>query len=350
MEQSANRPSNRDPALDAVRALAIFMVLIIHASSASLFLPMDHASWWTGLFWAFVARPAVPLFFLCSGALLLGRDIPLRRLFGHNLLRILVAMFIWAFGYQLLAHFQTGDLFSPAGLLAALKETVLFRHEFHFYYLHILILVYCFLPVARTFLRRATRREEEYALLFWAVTGIALPLLGQFKPFSLIYAVGQYYTMNQAYSAIGYCILGHYLRQYGSTIHRRWFALALVLGFSICFGGTALASLLSGRFSGLFQEGMSPGPALMAFGIMGLALTVPRWDSHLAAFMGRLAQASFCIYLAHVAFQKVLFALGYNNTILSVFTIPGMALILLLCSWMVYEILRRIPIVRKWLI
>lgn len=350
MEQQHSLSQGRDLGLDAVRSLAIVMVLIIHSASASLSLPMDRVSWWCGLLWASVARPAVPLFFLCSGALMLTRDIPLKRLFGHNLLRILIALFVWAFGYQLILRYQLGDLFSPGGLWAAVKGTLLFQHEFHFYYLHILILVYCFIPVMRTFLRGASRREEEYFLLFWAVTGLLFPVLGQFRPFSLIYPINLWYTMNQAYSAVGYCVLGHYLRTYGHTYSRRHYLLALLAGFLICLAPTAAFSLRQGSLFGLFQEGMSPGPALMALGIMGLIRSVRRWNGPILRVTSYLSGASFCIYLVHIAVQKVLFHLGYSNTVLSALTIPGMALILLAVSYLIYELLCRLPWVYKWLV
>ena len=349
MEQ-ARLPRQRDPALDAVRALAIVMVLLIHSASASLSLPLDHVSWWTGLFWASLPRPAVPLFFMCSGALMLGRDIPLRRLYGHNLLRIVTAMFLWAFAYQLLGHYLAGDVFTPAGLWAAVKSTLLFQHEFHFYYLHILILVYCFLPVLRVFVRGASGRELGYALGFWAVTGIAFPLLGQFKPFSLIYPIPLWYTMNQAYAAAGYGLLGYALRRYAGRIPRKGYGLALGLGFFICLVPTALFSLKNGALYGQFQEGMSPGPALMAAGIMGLFLRKESWGPRLGRLCTALAKASFCIYLVHIFLQKVLFALGYNNAVLSALTIPAMAMILLAGSWLIYGLLHRIPWVRRWLV
>ena len=44
------------------------------------------------------------------------------------------------------------------------KRTLLFQHEFHFYYLHILLVVYAFLPALRVFVRSATRWEMEYLL------------------------------------------------------------------------------------------------------------------------------------------------------------------------------------------
>ena len=222
---------------------------------------------------------------MCTGALMLCRDIPPRRLFGHNLLRIVCAMLAWAFAYRLAALLSHG--LTLAGLWEAVKGTLLLQHEFHFYYLHILLLVYAFLPVARVFVRNASRRELEYLLLLWFVTGILIPLARYFRPFNLVYQVDDWYKMNMAYSAIGYALLGHYLRQYGGSIRRRWYHLAFWCGLAITFGGCAAMSLRSGVSAG----------------------------------------ASPCVL-----------------------SIPFVCLLLLVSGWLAWEVLRRVPIVKTWLV
>jgi len=339
----------RDPALDALRALAIVLVLTIHASSAGLSLPPDDPRWWGALVWAGLARPAVPLFFMCSGALMLGRDIPLKRLYGHNLLRVLAAMLGWAMLYKLVRLCLTG--FTLAGVWQSVKEVLVFNQEFHFYYLHILLLVYAFLPVARAFVRGASRRELAYALGFWWVTGILFPLLRAFWPFSLIYTMSSaWYVMNMTYSAIGYGLLGYYLRQYGGGLPRRAYAAAWGLGTAIVIAGTALASRRAGMLSEMFMEGMSPGPMLMAAGLMGLAFTRPSWPDRLRRGTGELARASFCVYLAHVFFLYAYGRYGLTSATAPVFTIPLLTVLMLAPCWALYQLLRRIPFVRTWLV
>ena len=339
----------RDPALDAVRTLAIVLVLVIHAASAGFSFPVGSFDWWSTLLWGSLARPAVPLFLMCSGALMLGRDISLKRLFGHNLLRIVAAMMVWAFLYRLY-HLLPGGL-TLSGVWEAVKHTLLLHHEFHFYYLHILLLVYLALPVTRVFIRAASRRELEYALAFWLVTGILFPLLGYLWPFSLMTAIPAWYVMGAAYSSIGYGVLGHYLRQYGRTIRRRWCWLALLGGWLFTFSGTALASLKEGALVDIFLEGWSPGPMLMAAGLFGLLLGVKTWPNKRLKFTGRLSKASFCIYLVHVFFLYTLRDLGITASAgLPLLSVPGTALLILALSWLVYEVLRHIPMVKTYLI
>lgn len=58
--------------MDVVKTIAIFGTLLIHASAMGGFSwPVGTVNWTLNLAWSSVLRCAVPLFFMCSGALLL---------------------------------------------------------------------------------------------------------------------------------------------------------------------------------------------------------------------------------------------------------------------------------------
>jgi surface polysaccharide O-acyltransferase-like enzyme len=261
-------------------------------------------------------------------------------------------MWFWAFLYHVYRLvLPGGGGLSLSTLVDAVKQTLVLNQEFHFYYLHILLLVYVFLPVTRTFVKNASRRELAYFLAVWFVVGILFPLIKGFWPFSLVYAISSQYTLNYTYASIGYGVLGHYLRQYGASISRRWYALALALGLAVTFGGAAVLSLSAGQLSELFFQGWSPGPMLMAAGIFGLLLSVKNWPEPLRRSTGWLSRASFCIYLIHVFFLYLLKSLGVTASAgLTWLTIPGVTLLILALSALVYEALRRIPFVKTYLI
>lgn len=344
------RISQRDPSLDVLRTLAIVMVLVIHAGSGYLSQAPLSANWWGALVWGAVSRPAVPLFYMCSGALLLVQELTPKRILTHNLPRILCAMFVWAFLYQLWALPASGG-FTATNLLQAVINTLTLRHENHFYYLHILLLVYAFLPVIRVFTRSASRRELEYALAVWLVTGIVFPLLQTFWPFRQIGPMARLWKLPMSYAAIGYALLGYYLRKYGGTIRRRWYAATLAAGFAVTFGGTAVLSLEKGALVERFLEGMSPGPMLMAFGWFGVILVCKVWPKTLTVAINRLAQASFCIYLSHILFLKKFIHLGYYAVFThSTLSIPLMVILLLVCGWLLWGLLHRLPVVNRYLI
>lgn len=341
--------SSRDAGLDVVRTVAIAMVITIHSASDAVTAGTGGPNWYGALFWAVLARPAVPLFLMCSGALMLGRDIPLKRLFGHNMLRIVLSLLVWALGYQL--AFMLLNQPSLDGLWIAVKNTLLFRHGFHFYYLHIMILVYAFLPVCRAYIRNASRRELEYLLVFWFVTGILFPLLRYFPPFSLMYPVEAWYMMNMAYSAAGFGVLGWYLKQYGGRVPAVWYGLSLAAGFILIFAGTAFFSLRAGMLDERFLEGMSPGPMLMALGLFGLMANREKWPAPVVRVSGRLALSAFCIYLVHLLVLGLEMKLGLDTAAApSLIVIPLTALAVMIPSYLCWEVLRHIPVIRTWLI
>lgn len=348
--------ADRDVGLDVARAMAIVMVVLAHtareampsteAGGSVLQTVLAHPG---APVYDVLAHPAVPLFLMCSGALMLRRDIPLKRLFGHNLARIAAALAVWALAYRIW-RLPPGGL-TPAGLWQTIVDILLFRHEDHLYYLQVLILVYAAIPIARAFVRNASRREAEYLLGFWFVTGILFPLLRYFPPFSLMFPVVEWYRMNTAYSAIGYTVLGWYLKEYGSAIPSKWYWLAGSAGLTLSFGGTAVIALTTGTLSNIFLEGMSPGPMLMAFGLFGLTANRRQWPAFAEKLSARLARSSFCIYLAHIFVieleSPLIKAAGSN---LSMVTIPLSVLAVIIPCCLCWEVLRRIPLVKTWLI
>lgn len=72
----------RSVPVDAAKTAAIFGTLLIHASAAGGFAGAPGSFGWTSaLFWNCLLRSAVPVFFLCSGALLLPpeKEVTVRR-------------------------------------------------------------------------------------------------------------------------------------------------------------------------------------------------------------------------------------------------------------------------------
>ena len=345
----SQQPNKRDPALDVIRAVAILMVVAIHVTSPAISAEVGTANWWTALFWGSLIRPAVPLFFMCSGALLLPRDIPLKRLYGRNFLRIVIIMLFWSLvagGYRLVFGGISLD-----AIWETVKNVLLFRHETHFYFLHILLLVYVFLPITRTFVKNAGKKELGYFLIVWFVTGILFPLIRRWPPFSLIAPVGEWYTMNIAYASIGYTVLGHWLRQYGGDISRKWYALAFFGGWAVIFAGTAISSVKAGVLAEHWLDGWAPGAMFLAFGLFGLALSAKEWNPRFVRFTGRLSKASLCIYLIHGVFMEVLAKLGLSaGSFLPLLSIPVTVIVIVALNWLVYEVLARIPIVKDWLV
>lgn len=339
--------AQRDHQIDLVKALAIWMVLIIHTCFFSD--PVSSAPFVSSLFWRVLAGSAVPLFLMCSGALMLRpeKELTLHKLFFRSLLRFLIAMIVWAMLYKVQHLYQEQQL-TPAALLYALKEVLLFRQEFHFYYLHIMMLIYVLLPVLRLIVREGNESILRYLLGLLFLFGILAPTVKPYWPFTLVEGIPTQWVMNMSYAAIGYCLLGWYLRVH--PLSKAVSAGLFLAGFVFTFALTYWFSARQGSLDGRFLEGMTLGPCLMAAGLYGLLLQA-RSGARASRLVTELSRGSFCVYLVHVFFLNLdQQALWHTLPIPRLLLIPLAATALLMVSMAVYEILSRIPVVNRWLI
>ena len=343
-------PANRQHGIDLAKAVAIFGVIVIHTCAPGSF-PLGSFDFFCSVFWGSITRASVPIFFLCSGVLFLNpqKELPVRKLYSRYILRIAAALFFWAFAYKLY-YLLAGGTLSLGALVQAAKEVLLFKHEFHLYFLHIILLFYAMLPIVRRFVSHASRAELRYALVLWFAVGILYPTLRPFWPFSLLSGIPSQWLLSQAYAAMGYGLLGFYLKRYGISL--RASILSAAAGFSIVFGGTVGMSLFTGAFYAGFFEGMTVGPALLAAGAFGLFLHA---SEHLrgkgAALVTYLSKASFCVYLVHVFVLNVFTHFGITaHLFLPALSIPVVSVCNLGVSLCVYFVLSKIPVVNRWLI
>lgn len=346
---NAPAASGRNFGIDLVRALAILGVLLVHVSTDAYRNPVGSADWWGGIFWGAAFRRNVPLFLMCSGAILLQpeRELTLKRLYLHNVLRLLVSLFAWSLVFKIY-HLASADSLTLPALWHACKEVLLFEQEWHLYFMQIMLLVYLFLPVTRILTAAASKRQLEYAILAWFLTGILYPTLKPFWPFSLLYGIPAQWLMNMSYAAIGYGLLGWYLRRW--PLQRKWNLLLCAAGLLILLGATWLFSLRQGSTYTAFFEGMSLGPAFLAAGIFGLCNEAKSPGEGLRRLISAVSKGSLCIYIVHAFFLEWLPSVNAFPNVPSFFSVPLIALVNLSCCFVIYLILSRIPVIRKWLI
>ena len=341
--------TQRDSGIDLIKTVAIFFVVMIHCGDFSG--SVGSGVWTASLGWTGLARPAVPLFLMCTGALMLPpeKELPLKKLWLRSIPRLVISMLVWAMVYKL-AHLFVGGMLSLPSVFQAVKEVLVFNQEFHFYYLHLILLVYVFLPVLRSFTANADRRTIEYALVFWFVTGILYPTVASFWPFTLLTGLAPQYLMNMTYASLGYALLGWYLKTWPPR--RSTSLCAVILGYAVVIGGTALLSVRDGALSELFLQGMTVGVCLTAAGLFSLLLRAGEGcASRSKALLSLCSRASFCIYLVHMLVVYAFRHFGFTPACLpAVLAVPVYALCIIVPSFAVWILLSRIPFVKKYLI
>lgn len=343
----------RNHAVDLIKTIAICDVLISHVAVPAFSAgAIGTLPWLCALFWAGISHVSVSLFLLASGTLLLSakKKMTFKKLYTKNFPRLLIALLFWAACYKVFGLFLFGQLSAPA-LVRAGKEVLLFHHEEHLYYLHIMLLVYAFLPITQLVAAQADRRQLEYLLGLWFLLGILYPTVKIFWPFTLLTGIPTQWLMNMTYAAIGYTLLGHYLSEYHAHSRSRWpWLLMAAGGFLLAFFGSWAASSADGELNAHFLEGMGVAMCLIAAGVYGLCLTV-RIPDAAGRGLEYLSKASFCVFLVHIFFLKIFAHFGITALIgPAILTVPMMTVLLLGCGCLVYEVLRRIPVVNRYLI
>lgn len=340
----------RDGAVDLAKALAVCAVVLIHCS-ANHFAhhPTGSFQWLAACFWGSVSRWAVPVFLLCSGALMNApeRDLPLKKLFSRYLLRLALALAVWAGFYELLRiYISRGS--APLGQLAvqSVKNWLTGNTYYHLYYFYFAIALYLALPLTRLIAKRASRAEARYLLILWFLAGCVLPFCRYFPPFDQMGASVLRYVLPAIFLAPGLGLLGWYLGQHPPKSSLEGLGLFLA-GFVVTFLGTWRRSAASGELDQFFLDGFGPFVLLMAVGVLRLCQRLGR--DGVPGPVLYLSRASFCVYLVHPYFQW-LTRQAFFESLPPVWAVPVQAVLLLSLSAAVYELLRRAPVVNRWLI
>ncbi len=275
-----------------MRWVAMFGVVFCHAGD-----PFNFSSaagtdpdfiWW-GSIWGTLARVAVPLFVMITGALLL--PVPTDNLGGFykkRILRILWPFLIWSMIYSLfpfLVHCVAGtpeatkavmDTAFPyetfmndgagapttlEGCLGLCAASFISLHHLtcHFWYGFMLIGLYLYLPIFSAWVSKADLRQKYIFLCIWGLT-LLLPYAREFlaplTPLSAIFGECDWNSFGLFYYFAGfngYLLLGHILRErfenarpkLGATL--AWAVPAIIGGFFISFIGFLWVRVVGSR-------------------------------------------------------------------------------------------------------
>lgn len=342
----------RDGAVDLVKCLAICAVLLIHCS-ANHFANYDVGSnrWLATAFYGGVSRWAVPAFLLCSGALMNdpARDVSLGRLFSRYLLRLLAALAAWGVFYELFRAFTLRGS-APLGTLLqnAAKNLFYGNTYYHLYYFYFVFALYLTLPLTRLAARFASDGEQRYILAVWFLAGGVLRFFKSFWPLSQMQSSLLYFVIPAAALCPGLGLLGWYMRCHPPKSWAGGLGLFAV-GFAVTFWGTWRRSAQAGTLDQFYLDGFGLFVLVMAAGVFRLCQWADgRW-TRLPRAVGFLSAASFCVYLVHPFFQYL--AAPERFLALPVYwSVPLQAAALLALSLLAYLVLRRTPVVNRWLI
>ncbi len=336
-------PSKRLFWPDFVRAVAIGGVVMIHVVSplVNRYALVPRAYWGVALALGTLARASVPLFFMLSGALFLGRDIAPGPFLKKRAARLLLPFFFWSLLYDY-RHLRP---FSLDALWQSLLHIVQENTSGHLWFFYTLFGLYLILPVLSVFVRHARERLVYYYLGLWVSAVALLPLLDRWTD---IYP-GVDLRMVSGYA--GYLVLG-YLLQKGALRAanlRLWAGIAavsLTVTFLLVWRASSLAGSSQTWALGYLTLQVIAWAAASFVFLRAAAQRIPgRWQALIRA----LSRASFGIYLVHIFFIRILerlqiSVLHWDGTPLAVL---GIWLAVMLLSWGFTWAMQQVPLLRR---
>lgn len=201
--------------LDEIRALAILLVLLAHTIK-NFPVNVNYLMSPTLLSYLTVSRMGVPLFFMLSGALLIGKDYSLSEFFKKRFSRVLIPAVFWYLILFILVASANGFNFD-------LINVWIYDAPF-FWFVCSIIGVYIMIPVFSSFAKEYGTRGAGYFLFFWLI----LVILANFRLTQDYYPTLIFENFG---ISIGFAVLGYYLANKEFNIY----SLPMVIFSTIIF-------------------------------------------------------------------------------------------------------------------
>lgn len=338
---------------DLLRIFATFMVIVLHVSAQNFSsVPVSSFEWNVFNVFDSVTRWTVPVFVMISGALFLDGEYTIEKIYKKYILRIVTAFIFWSATYAIFKMVRTN---------CGLKETLwqLVTGPVHMWFLYMIVGVYMLIPILKKIIVQKDITKYFLVLGFAfscfipqliSVCGYVFPTLSKLTK-SLIASV----DFNFAVGFVFYFVLGYYLSK--ADISKKLQSIIYlggVCGLIITIGMTDVISLLSGQpkvdFYGNFTINvLLESIAIFVFFKYKLSLQPSKARATLIA---KLSKYSFGVYLAHMLVIEVLRDVFKLNTLTfnPILSIPIIAILVFLISFLISGILNHIPILKKYVV
>lgn len=315
--------------LDLLKVIAIFLVIANHCVDNVT--PAERSEPWYNM-WGSIynsfTRPAVPLFVMVTGILLMPVTIKMNEFYKKRISKLIIPFIVWSVFYNLFPWI-TGQLNLSSSiiniffkwvdpsqeLIPALENVALIPFTFSYYavqmwYVYMLIGLYLYLPIFSAWVEKSTIKEQRIFLGIWAVS-LFIPYLRNYvsgnlwgacswNEFGLLY----YFSGFSGYLLLGYYLMKHPLQM--SNIRR--YALAFIcftVGYLITFIGFKTLSGVPNQTESLvelFFTFCSPNVALMTFGIF-IALQKVKFNNEVInRALIKVSMTTFGIWMCHYLF------------------------------------------------
>jgi len=296
---------NRRYDYDVLRVCSMLGVVYLHTAAGSLRSFNYHVLWGFSDLVTALVTPAVPLFFMMSGALLLSAEktADLGQLFRKRIPKVLIPLLTWSavvILYSLLRH-------NPEGALTSLSRLLNTPAVVPYWFLYALIPMYLLSPMLKAMTDHLTERQWDYMMALWAILTLGLYTVRSFVPASLELVFTEHWTLNinMIGGYLGYFLLGAYLERWDPLPPKKILLAVVAFFIALSAVGTWWDTYDKMMYSDRFTNYLTVFTMILSAALFLLAKSCLRGREEKGKLLPLLAGNSFCIYLLHPLVLRV---------------------------------------------
>lgn len=331
----------RESYYDVLNIMACVMVVALHCHG-DFFNYSNTWRWVETLGVQVIAHWAVPIFYMLSGATLMGyrESYDTKTFFEKRIFHVVIPFFLWKFIY--LVIYLTNGSYIYTGMRTLLSDYFTNAMVGIFWFFFPLFGLYLSIPVLSLFAKEKYLFVFKYIIIVSFVIYSVLPCLSSILRIqfgAVTFPIGGNYLM--------YGILGYYLSKVEiSRHHRRFIYVAGVVGAIIMAFYTYVSSKRIGDVDLGFMEYEYVPTFLMAVALFVAVKNlriVNQASNRVKNILKILAGTSFGVYLIHIFFVEMFFD-KFGTSVRSMVT--GTILIYVFCVVLVL-CFKRIPFLKR---
>ena len=339
--------------IDLLRIIACFSVVVLHSASQFWYdLPVTDTNWLIGNSYNALVRFGVPIFVMISGAIFLapGKEISIKRLYIHNILRMVIIYILWNGIYGLFdCRKYDWSLLSPRDVI-----TEMAYGRYHLWFLAMIIGLYMLVPILRKWLLVAEEKDVRYFLVLFVVFQIGKETFFALQNNLLTQFLSGLISIEMVCSYVGYFVLGYYVVHYDiASKWYKWIYLGGILGAVLnVLLGNALA-LRRSEPSAAVYDSYSVFTFFMALSIFLLVKQCAdgkQWSGKTRTIISEVSGNTMGVYLMHILMLE--WGRDYNVHSMMISPIIGIPLISFGCFVIclaVSAVLRRLPLIGRYI-
>lgn len=284
---------------DVLRVFSMLGVIYLHTAAIALRDLTNIPLWNFSNLLVCLFTPAVPLFFMMSGALLLREEktANLGFLFRRRLPKILVPYLAWT-ALVLLYQVCTGE---GEAALTALSRLLNNGVAVPYWFIYALVPLYLLSPFLKRMVDHLDDCHWHYMMVLWVILTLGLNTIRSFVPTRWLLTFTEHWTLNvnMVGGYLGYFLLGAYLERLERLPSRKALTFTTVFLWGVVVLGTRWDTFAHGAYSSRFTDYLSLFTMALATSIFLLAKACLREKKRYGKLIPCLSGISFGVYLIH---------------------------------------------------